>query len=118
MKLKFISTTAPSIIIIVITIFVVIIIIASRTHAHTHTHARTRSRIQVDKAAIDRALARACNVLCNMTSALVVERIKKMTDNNIRELHWQITNELEALLEYLECFEKEVPISFFLCWGV
>jgi len=62
---------------------------------------------KVDKAAIDRALARACNVLCNMTSALIQEKIDKMTDNNIRELHWQIVNELNALLKYLGCFEKE-----------
>jgi len=62
---------------------------------------------KIDRAAIDRALARACNVLCNMTTALVQERIDKMTDNNIRELHWQIVNELNALLEYLGCFEKE-----------
>jgi len=62
---------------------------------------------KIDRAAIDRALARACNVLCNMTSALVQERIEKMTDNNVRELHWQIINELKALLEYLQCFETE-----------
>lgn len=62
---------------------------------------------KIDRAGIDRALARACNVLCNMTSALVQQRVDKMTDNNIRELHWQVVNELNALLEYLACFETE-----------
>ena len=69
---------------------------------------RPSHRRQIDRAGIDRALARACNVLCNMTSALVQQRVDKMTDNNIRELHWQIVNELNALLEYLACFETEV----------
>jgi hypothetical protein len=62
----------------------------------------------VDKGAIERALARACNVLCNMLGAVEQTAVDGLVDNNVRELHWQVMNELTALKDYLDCFDKPV----------